>query len=257
MHNFYIDESIHERGGFILGAYVYGPNPNSKITHALLKCGLRPGTDEFKSSATMSQHLEQVALREELRDVLGGNFQIGVLVMPSTERRELGREALCGLRKFVMANDLTQKGLRAFIDEGFFSSREEAKQLAMTVEIDDLCQIEAEQDSREIKGLQLADLVAHTCATMLLETLGLVSKQVKAGPHSGYDPDLELDLGFELWAGIRYLFFNGELPSTVESNEGMIVDVASYGLHVPAACSQELREAAIERFGESYLGCIH
>lgn len=30
-----------------------------------------------------------------------------------------------------------------------------------------------------MKGIQLADLVAHTCATMLLETLGLVTKNVK------------------------------------------------------------------------------
>jgi len=257
MRNFYFDESIHERGGFIVGAYVYGADPDSHITHALLKCGLRPGIDEFKSSARMAQHPQQVALREELRDVLCRNFLIGVLVMPSAERRGLGREALLGFRKIATANRLTKKGLRAFFDQGVFSSCEEAKELAMMVGAGDICEVHAEQDSREIKGLQLADLVAHTCAIMLLETLGLVSKQVKAGPDSGYDPDLELDLGFELWAGIRYLFFNGGLPERVESNEDMVVDVAHYGLHVAAACSQQLREAATQRFGECYLGCIH
>jgi hypothetical protein len=61
-----------------------------------------------------------------------------------------------------------------------------------------------EVDSIKVKGIQLADLVAHTFATMLLEQLGLVDKKVKAGENSGYDPDLEIELGFELWASIRY-----------------------------------------------------
>ena len=37
---------------------------------------------------------------------------------------------------------------------------------------------------------QLADLVAHTCAVMLLAELGLVKKTVKAGENSGYDPTM-------------------------------------------------------------------
>jgi hypothetical protein len=92
---------------------------------------------------------------------------------------------------------------------------------------------------------------------MLLGTLGLLPKLVKAGPNSGYDPDLVVELDFELWASVRYQFFNGGLPTKVESNEAMVVNVEPYGLHIAESCSPKLREAALARFGEQYWGCIH
>jgi hypothetical protein len=38
---------------------------------------------------------------------------------------------------------------------------------------------------------------------MLLERLGHLKKMVKGGANSGYDPDLDIGLGFELWASLR------------------------------------------------------
>ncbi len=92
---------------------------------------------------------------------------------------------------------------------------------------------------------------------MLLDALGLLSKVVKAGPDSGYDPDLDIELGFELWASVRYQFFSSGLPNNVHSNEDMVVEVAPYGLHIAESCSAKLRQAALARFGRQYLGCIH
>jgi hypothetical protein len=92
---------------------------------------------------------------------------------------------------------------------------------------------------------------------MLLDQLGLLHKMVKAGPNSGYAPDLDIELGFELWASVRYQLFNGGLPNNIQSNEDMIVDVARYGLHIAETCSPKLRDAALARFGTQYLGCIH
>ena len=33
---FYFDESIHDRGGFVLGAYVYGPDPTHAVDAVLV-----------------------------------------------------------------------------------------------------------------------------------------------------------------------------------------------------------------------------
>lgn len=242
---FYFDESIHERGGFILGAYAYGPNPDREITHALINCGPEPGRDEFKSSAPMAERPEMRALREELRGILSRDYLLGVMVMPFADRANLGREALVGLKKILNANRLSLRPVEAFFDEGIFSSLQSAHECAEALGLPPACRLHIEQDSRAVTGLQLADLVAHMCATMLLETLGLVTKQVKAGPDSGYDPDLELDLGFELWARLRYHFFNGGFRHNVQSNEEMVVEVASYGLHIADTCPAELCDAAV------------
>lgn len=55
----------------------------------------------------------------------------------------------------------------------------------------DHCTLHFEQDSLKVSGIQLADLAAHYCATMLLETLGLVKKVVR----DDEDPGSEYSLG--------------------------------------------------------------
>lgn len=256
--HFYFDESIQERGGFIVGAYLYGPDADVEVSEALERVGLRPGIDEFKSSARMSQYPEQVALREELRQILAA-YRVGVLVTPSTDRASLGTEALRGLDQIAHANKLTSANrLIAFLDQGLFASPQRAAALSAEIRIDQYCDVKAEQDSRSVKGIQLADLVAHTAGVMLLETLGLVRKRIKAGANSGYEPEMEIDLGFKLWAGIRYQFFHaGPVERQADVYQGALMEVGVNGLYISQACSAELRAAASGRFGQCYLGCIH
>ncbi len=255
---FYFDESIHDRRGqFILGAFVYGPDPTEGISDALTAVGLDPDRDEFKSSTKMSEHPEQQALRSRLHGILQGHYHYGVVVVPARERQSLGREALIGLEKICLANGLTQKREDAYFDVGIFPRARRARELADEIGVSRYCDLHPEEDSRRIKGLQLADLVAHTCGTMLLDALGLLSKTVKAGANSGYPPDLDIKLGFELWATVRWQFFNGGAPKNARSNRDFVVNVAGYGLHVAESCSPALRDAAQARFGQQYLGCIH
>jgi len=251
----YFDESIHDRGGFVLGAFVCGRDVGSRVSDALTQCGLRPGTDEFKSSARMDREAKQVKLREHLKELLR-DYRIGVVVAP-TGRDTFGLAAMEGISKIIRLNRLERFDLSAFFDQGVFSSSEAGKELARQHGVEQLCKVAVEQDSRVVGGLQLADLVAHTCATMLLERLGLVRKTVRAGDNSRYDPDMPIELGFELWATLRYQFLKGGLPRTVESNADMVVDVDGYCLHIAEGCTTEVRAAAAERFGKCYLGCIH
>jgi len=255
---FYFDESIHDRRGqFILGAFVFGPDPSAAIRDAITAVGLDPDRDEFKSSTKMSEHPEHQALRAQLHDILQPTYRYGVVVVPARERPSLGREALIGLAKICHANGLTHRREDAYFDAGIFSSARRGLELADQIGVSGYCDVHPEEDSRRAKGLQLADLVAHTCGTMLLDALGLLCKTVKAGPNSGYPPNLDMELGFELWATVRWQFFSGGFQTNVRSNEDMVVDVAGYGLHVAESCSPELHDAALARFGKQYLGCIH
>ena len=116
-----------------------------------------------------------------------------------------------------------------------------------------------EQNSKIIRGIQVADLVASKCSTMLKETLGLIDKTVKAGPKSGYDPDMEINIGFELWADIRYNFFS-DPPINPDEWDSMLdckAIVGKKGLFISENCTDEVKAAAEGRFGEMYLGCIH
>ena len=122
MAYFYFDESIHERGGFITGAYVYGPDADATVAAAIHRVGLQPDVDEFKSSVRMSDHPEQVGLRDELRQILR-DYRIGILVIPSADRASMGEEALRGLDQTARANNLAgQVELVAALDQGLFES---------------------------------------------------------------------------------------------------------------------------------------
>lgn len=96
---------------------------------------------------------------------------------------------------------------------------------------------------------------------MLLAEMGLITKTVKAGENSGYDPDLDLELEFELWATLRYSFFGKGRESDVDSEEldvsQMGVDTEPYGLCIAPACGQALAGLVRSTFGFMYLGCIH
>ena len=80
------------------------------------------------------------------------------------------------------------------------------------------------------------------------------------GENSGYHPDTDVELGFELWASMRYSFFKAQHANESSEDDpvaGMVYDVSEFGLHIAASCGPELRAAARARFGTCYLGCLH
>jgi hypothetical protein len=258
---FYFDESIHKRGHFALGAFVYTEESlDGPVADALSKAGLTPSVDEFKSGALMDRYPEQARARDLLHSVIFENHcRIGVVVAPHYPCLALGPEAIRGLKKILSANQFRSGSHEAYFDEGIFGTANTGERAVNAAGILQACRFHFEQDSVQVPGIQVADLVAHTCATMLLAQLGVVKKMVKSGENSGYDPDSDMELEFKLWAGLRYNFFAAAAPpiDTWESQLDFQVDVKSRGLQIADACEERVREAALIRFGSMYLGCIH
>jgi hypothetical protein len=255
---FYFDESIQERGRFIVGAFVYSESDlTPAVFGSLAEANLRPGVDEFKSGTRMEARSDLASVR----DALKGLFQrvrLGVVILPSTSRNELGNQAVVALEKFVRANQLTAGQHTVWFDSGIEVDLALVGGLNERVECE--CEFNSDQDSRAVGGIQVADLAAHSLGVMLLERQGLLRKTVKAGQNSGYDPDLDIELGFELWASMRHAFFRGDQPNNSREDDpvgDLVFDVSNCGLYVADSCDDALRTAALDRFGECYLGCIH
>ena len=206
MGYFYFDESIHNRGNFILGAFVYS---NSDLTPTVFdkirEVGLKPGIDEFKSSHIMKNSSELTKLREALRAIFT-KINIGMTIVSTEERSCLGNHALSGLEKILISNNLQQKSHDIFLDQGI--SFRDGGQAVADFSSKYSANIHLNQDSRTVAGLQVADLAAHTLSIMLLETLGLVDKKITISGDPIYD-SIMLELGFELWAGLDTHFFTG------------------------------------------------
>ncbi len=260
MGYFYFDESIHPQGHFVLGALAYSETAlDGGVADALLRSGLTPGVDEFKSGSRMDRQPAQAEARRLLKGVIQDRCRIGIVIAPDTSGAEFGYEALLGLKKVLLTNRFRSASHEVFFDQGIFTNRVAAELAASRICDGHNCNFHLEQNSIMIMGLQAADLIAHNCAMMMLAQLGIVKKKVKAGPNSGYDPDSEVELEFELWAGLRYNFFAAAPPpvDTWKSQLDFQVDVESRGLHLADSCDNEIRDAALIRFGRMYLGCIH
>lgn len=258
MSYFYLDESIHDDGDFIIVACVYSQRDLNKDVRNIFKFkGVNPDEFEFKSNANYSKEPEKIEIRDELKTLMFLNGKIGVLIVPRSNRLNLGIESIKALKQFIDANNQIKKPIEIFIDQGLVASDRDAERVIKDLNFID-CKFHLQMDSKQNGGIQIADLCAHSCSIQLKEKMGLINKKVKAGENSGYDADMEMELGFELWADLRYSFFNKGFKRITNDPIGdSTFHVEPYGLYVSEHCDEKLSEFARNCFSEVYLGCIH
>lgn len=95
MGQFYVDDSVHDKAGFVLGACVYTEeNPNEHIIQIIESCGFNPDKFEYKSGANYSKEPQKKKVRELLKDYFVENCKLGIVVIPREHRNILGFECL-------------------------------------------------------------------------------------------------------------------------------------------------------------------
>jgi hypothetical protein len=255
MTEIFVDDSIHDRGEFIIcGIVISKNNPNQEIADCLSNHGYNPKKDEFKRGLNYTRNPKMLQVRNCLKGILS-SCSIGLIVLPSEKRKYIGEETLKGIKQIIDSNKIKGK-IRLSIDENFFKSKQSGGKFANDLGLTNV-ELNLESDSKIERGIQLADLVAHTCSSMLLESMGLINKMVRVGENSGYDLDDEVNLGFELWASVRYQIL-GEVGQEQFFKEGMpMKKTYPYGLYVSDYCNSKLKEHSYGRFSDIYLGCIH
>lgn len=253
----YLDDSKHHNFGFSLAAFfICETDPTEEVSSIFRDLGFDPNVFEFKSSARMQGDASLQRLRRALKAFIGMKCKIAVCVVDGDKR--LGPAALKLLNNALTHPYLFGHDHQIFFDEGLFQSSKAAVALVEDNEALKDCEFHFEQDSRQIMGIQLADVVAHTCSTMLLETLGHITKKVVVNaPNDSVYHGLEIELGFEMWAGIRYAFLSQNKLNPKDDFDLANVDVYPWGLHIDDSVDERIASAAMERFGEIYLGCIH
>ena len=85
-----------------------------------------------------------------------------------------------------------------------------------------------------------------------------ISEMLTYGNEAGFDPPIEADLGYELWASLRYSMLNSNVPN----GENEMPDMATfstkgYGFFLSEQAPESLCDKANMLFSEVYLGCIH
>lgn len=244
----YIDETVHEQYGFLILAYVIcRADPQNDLVRVLAL----HEAEEFHSLEKMHMNEQAQKLRSEMRSYVNGKCRWGVFVLPSSARWTLS-EDLPGFISQVMGTCSSAEGVSVYMDEGIVKQNDlESLRTATGVERLNLCK------SHEVNGIQLADLVAALCGVRLREEISQKPKMLQYGDEYGFDPPIEAELGYELWASLRYSMQRDPTPLGEDMPEMAEFPTSGYGLFVSDKCSQQLREAAEKLFGRVYLGCIH
>lgn len=256
----YYDDSKHPKADFFMGAFIYSERDlNEEISQYISSSGLDPNKDEFKSRLRMDQNPEQKELRQYLKRLIS-DTKIAIVITAPNEKDFKA----CTSKALIQLIENNQEELifplNVFLDQGIYKNQndDDYKSLVSMLNPKQV-NLNIEQDSKVIKGIQLADLVAHTCSIMMKESLGLINKTIKVGNNSGYDPDTDIEIGFEIWAGIRYNFFSTPPPhpDEWESQLDCVATVERKGLFISESCNKTIKVEGKSRFGEMYLGCIH
>jgi hypothetical protein len=251
----YIDDSKHHQHGFSLAAFaICDEDPHQELGTLFASCGFDIATYEYKSSAIMRGNIKLQRLRDALRSFIRSRCKVAVCIVDGD--KSIGPASLQLLKNATKHPHLIGQNHQVFVDEGLFSSKASAIKAVAEFGGLDRCTIHFEQDSRRVTGIQVADLIAHTCGTMLLDALGKINKIVDV-PNSGYDDDIEIDLGFEMWAGMRDAFLSVGSGADIEDDDFAVVLVEPHGLYIDQSASINVALAARKRFGTMYLGCIH
>lgn len=246
--NIYIDETVHEQYGFLILAYVICPSdPQDDLARVLAS----HMTEEFHALERMHGNERTQKLRREMRSYVNWNCRWGVFVLPSDVRWMLSSELSDFILRLV-GTCSSADAVSVYIDEGIVKQNDlQSLGEATGIERLSLCK------SHEVNGIQLADLVAALCGVRLREEISQKPKMLQYGIESGFDPPIEAELGYELWASLRYSMHRASTALGEDMPEMAEFPTTGYGLFVSDKCSQQLRKAAEKLFGRVYLGCIH
>lgn len=243
----YIDESIHDQHGFMLLAYVTcRRDPYDALNNILKKYGI----EEFHACKKMQNNHTMQKLRSSIRSYVNSYCGWGVMVLSNTARLNIKDDfsyLVTGLSKSILDDPM-----RIYIDESIISNNEidEIRNVSKVDSIN-ICR------SHEVNGIQLADLAAALCRVRLREEISEFPKMLTYGNESGFDPPIEAELGYELWASLRYSMLKHPKPKGEEMPNMASFETEGYGLFVSPRCSDELSRKGRKLFGEVYLGCIH
>ncbi len=242
----FIDESIHDQYGFMLLGFVICTSDPCEHIGALLKFY---NAEEYHASSKMDNDSDMRDLRSKLRNYINSNCSWGIVVAPISNRYALSEIVHDVLKKLTepLSGDIS-----TYIDEGIITmdESEKIKQILSLKKLS-IC------DSKKYEGIQLADLVVALCGVRLREEISGQPKMLTYGKEAGFDPPIQAELGYELWASLRYSMRRSSIAKGEDMPDMACFDTINTGLFIADYCSDKLSKSAQKTFGEIYLGCIH
>lgn len=233
----YVDESVCDDYNFVVYACVFlDRDPNDELAGILMQNSIDPECQEYHSRLIHEKNSSLTKLRHALFRYLS-QYRIAIAVTPNTDNGKI--EFGAALSSFLIVNNIEDVSI--FLDRGIVLRRDSLGELNnLKTHLIDNC------DSKKIRGIQLADLVAHTVASMTKQLLKPIASKKYIKTHEG----LTTELDFELFCKLRYIYFSKQIDHNY-------VQVEPFGLYLSNNCQQEVVEVLRSRLAITYIGCVH
>lgn len=237
---------------------------NPVVSSALASAGLDPEREEFKSGVRMKGDTRMGVVRQKLIHIINVHTGVAIVFAPHPHRVPLGKQCLRGLQSVLIRNGIRPEGLTVHIDHGIFPSRAKAERLIGLFRFLKPATFRPDEASHICRGIQLADLLAHTFALIIRGAI-TASKLTKAR---------DSNLSQSLLASIRYRILARRTVSEEQAFDpatdplvlGPEDDPAEYALHpevfgwgvqVAPEAPDALRGAVRGMLDRVWLGCMH
>ena len=273
--NCFIDESVHRNLGFAASAFVFSSSDlDVHIAEVLQRRGLDPRRDEFKSGARMVGNAPLQEIRADLFDLIRRHTHLAVVFGPTDRGGRLGRHCLQALQSVLVRNGISPVDLNVFFDNGIFPSQAEARALWSLYSFLAPADFHPAEDSRVCRGIQAADLAAHTFAQVLRDELLPEPRRVAFDPDFPGEPPGSLRLSMLLLGNIRRAVLSRRIvvggehydpatdpvvfgPDDDFTVYGAEPEVFGWGVQVATEASEDLRRAVRNSLDRIWLGCMH
>lgn len=242
----FVDESIQHDLGYICVGFAYSEDPpDEAINTAILRAGLVPNLDEYKSGARMDNHNARHGLRNDIYRIVLKSCKLGVYIGPISERPTLLTAVVTTVNQIIKRN-LIPRPQSVFVDEGILGIHEQSENIVLHTKC----------DSKFCTGIQLADFVAYHCSYLLKCALTGKQKQVfiEVGPHPLEGHEVSLD--WLLRNDFRRHFFVEDRNSDEIHGDDWSFKLAGYGAFFSADLPPGIKAVAEEIFDSMYFGCI-
>ncbi len=273
----YIDESIHDKLGFIATAFIYTEqNIEREVKDALLNVDLEPKKDEFKSSTFMINNSTMQTLRNKLLNI-ASNTKIAIHFSASESRDNLGYQCLDTLSNIIIKNDINTEHLNVYFDEEIIKYPNKIDEYKNHYDVLKNVIIYPNENSIIHMGIQIADVVAHSVAQIIKEDLIGKNKMLDiSGEETGYDEGTMAPLNWILKMSLRYSFFTRPVlyksdrdkinintdPILIEDDEDIVdksiePELIGWGILIDDTIDEKIQLSIRNSLSKIWLGCIH
>jgi hypothetical protein len=176
----------------------------------------------------------------------------------------------------LIRNAIPPLSLSVYFDEGIFRSASEARRLQSLFQFLQPCSFYPEENSKQRRGIQIADAVAHSFGQIVKAEITGKDKEVDiGGEKTGYPEGTEAPLSWALLMNLRYalltrpVVYGGDAydpasdPVVIDPQKDDPVEfgqnpvLLGWGVQVAPESNTKLREAVERKLGKIWMGCIH